>query len=113
MKTRREFPAKVKVAAFKRCGGHCEGGCGARLYPGKYRYDHIIPDWMDGEPTLENCSVRCLNCDAPKTAADQTAIAKVKRMERLHLGAKAPGRSLPCGRASKWKKTFNHGVVPR
>jgi 5-methylcytosine-specific restriction protein A len=90
MSARREFPAKVKVAAFERAQGHCEG-CTARLYPGRYHYDHRIPDALGGEPALENCTVLCLACHGQKTAgADQPAIAKVKRVRRNHLGARKP-----------------------
>lgn len=110
---RRDFPTAVKVAAFQRAKGRCEG-CTGRLFPGKFRYDHIIPDWMGGEPTLENCRVSCLVCDAPKTRKDQGDIAKVKRVRAKHLGAKARSRSpMPCGKQSKFKKKFTGEVVLR
>lgn len=82
---RREFPAKIKLAAFERAKGRCEK-CTARLYPGKFRYDHRIPDWMGGQPTLENCQVLCLNCDGEKTPRDQHDIAKSKRIIRKRAG---------------------------
>jgi 5-methylcytosine-specific restriction enzyme A len=104
--TRREFPAKVKVAAFERAKGHCEK-CGARLVPGKIRYDHILPDWMGGAPTLENCQAVCTTCDAPKTAADQGDIAKVKRIQAKHIGAKRSTWR------SKWKRKMDGSVVLR
>lgn len=110
---RHEFSNKTKLNAFLRCNGRCER-CGARLRPAQYRYDHDIPDQMGGDNSLENCVVACITCDRPKTAADQTRIAKAKRAQRKNLGIRAPGRSvLPCGRASPWKKTFHHGVVRR
>lgn len=92
--SRREFSSKVKAAAFERSGGFCEkldgngDRCGLKLRTGKFRYDHVLPDYLGGEPTLENCSVQCLACDAPKTAADQTRIAKTKRQHLGHIGAK-------------------------
>lgn len=98
---RQEFPAKVKVSAWKRCGGLCEAilpdgkRCGAVLTIGKFRYDHRIPDQLGGKPTLENCVVQCLVCDAPKTAADQSDIARAKRREVAHVGARpAPKREI-------------------
>lgn len=52
--SRREFSKRVMRDAFLRAGGRCEGdGCGARLTPGKFAYDHIIPDALGGEPTPE------------------------------------------------------------
>lgn len=86
---RREFPAKVKVAAFERAKGNCEV-CGARLTVGKFRYDHKLPDALGGEPTLENCVVQCLACDKPKTADDVRRIRKADRQRRNHIGVKKP-----------------------
>ena len=84
---RREFPAKIKVAAFERCNGACEG-CTRRLFPGDIHYDHRIPDGSGGEPTLENCQVLCRSCHGIKTSTqDIPAIAKGKRVKRKHIGA--------------------------
>lgn len=94
--SRQEFPRRVKLAAFERSRGHCEfthlgeERCGRKLQVGRFRYDHRIPDWMGGEPTLENCQVICEWCDAPKTAQDQTTIAKVRRIRERHAGIKRP-----------------------
>jgi 5-methylcytosine-specific restriction protein A len=93
--TRREFPDKVKVAAFQRADGRCEK-CTAKLFVGKIHYDHRIPDAMGGEPTLSNCDVLCSACHGEKTTRiDVPAIAKVKRIRAKHLGAAKP---------STWRK---------
>lgn len=117
---RTEFSAKVKAQAFERSGGFCEKldaegkRCGLKLQTGKFRYDHILPDWLGGEATLENCCVQCLACDAPKTAADQTRIAKTKRQHLAHIGAKArKGRPIPGSKASGISKKFSGEVVRR
>ncbi len=94
---RREFSAKVCAAAFQRADGRCEGErdgerCSVRLTVGKFRYDHIIPDWLGGEPTLANCQVICMACDTMKTRGDQRTISKVKRIRDRHIGAKPKGR---------------------
>lgn len=93
---RREFSTKTKAAAWERSQGLCEHvsngiRCGLPLHHGKYTYDHILPDWLGGEPTLENCQVlgRCC-CDKPKTAADQGRIAKTKRQRNAHAGIRKP-----------------------
>jgi 5-methylcytosine-specific restriction protein A len=109
--TRREFPAKIRLAAYERAGGHCEV-CTAKLYPGKFRYDHRIPDALGGEPTLQNCVVQCVACDAPKTAADQTTIAKSKRIRAKHAGIRKTTRPLPGSRASGIRKRMS-GQVER
>ena len=110
--TRREFPAKVRLAAWDRCGGNCEV-CTARLYPGKFRFDHVIPDAIGGEPTLENCRVQCSACDAPKTARDQTTIAKLKRIRAKHIGIAKSSRPMSGSKASRFKKKISGQVVLR
>jgi 5-methylcytosine-specific restriction protein A len=87
---RREFPAKVRVAAFERAAGQCEK-CTARLVVGKFAYDHVIADALGGEPTLENCAVLCDSCHGEKTPSDTTAAAKVKRIRAKQVaGIKKP-----------------------
>ncbi len=94
---RREFPAKVKEAAWARCRGHCEN-CTRPLRPGDINYDHRIADGIGGEPTLDNCAVLCKGCHGAKTAKlDVPLIAKGKRIRRKHIGAtrskaRIPGR---------------------
>jgi 5-methylcytosine-specific restriction protein A len=111
---RTEFSSKVRVAAFQRSGGFCEK-CTAKLWPGKFAYDHIIPDQFGGEATLENCAVLCTNCHGEKTAkADIPAIAKSTRVRALHLGAKTKhSRPMPGSRASGLKKHMDGSVSRR
>lgn len=104
---RREFPAKVKVAAFERAGKQCEV-CTAPLYPGKFAYDHITPDALGGEPTLDNCRVICNACHGVKTSRqDVPAIAKADRQRARHLGAK------PKPQRSPWKRKVSGETVRR
>jgi 5-methylcytosine-specific restriction enzyme A len=112
---RREFSVKTKMLATARSHGHCEG-CTAPLVPGHRHYDHIVPDQLGGEPTLENCQVLCTACHSVKTAKqDIPAIAKAKRREVSHLGAKAPSRNpMPGGKNTPWKIKMNpRRIVPR
>lgn len=107
--TRREFPKAIKVAAFDRAKGRCEE-CTARLVPGKFEYDHDLPDGLGGEPTLENCVVRCTSCHNPKTAKhDIPMIAKAKRSRAKHLGAAKPKRAW----GGKYRKKVSGEVVLR
>jgi len=89
---RREFSKQIKRDAFARCNGHCEGaGCGAKLFVGDHHYDHIVPDGLGGEPTLDNCQVLCKACHGEKTRKrDVPAIAKTKRIQDRQKGIKAP-----------------------
>lgn len=109
---RQEFSRKVKAAAFLRSGGNCEI-CTAKLMPGKFRYDHGLADAFGGEPTLENCVVQCLTCDAPKTANDIRMIRKADRQRDRHTGALKSARPMPCGRKSPFKKLMSGEVVRR
>lgn len=109
---RRDFPKRVKLAAWERCAGHCEE-CAAKIIGGRPEYDHDIPDAIGGEPTLENCIVRCRTCHARKTAElDAPRIAKVRRQREKHLGIRNASR-FPGGRWSRWKKKVTGEVVLR
>ncbi|MGX9980666.1 HNH endonuclease [Methylobacterium fujisawaense] len=88
---RREFSKSVQRDAFVRADGKCEG-CGAKLSVGKFAYDHINPDGLTGEPTLENCQVLCSPCHRAKTDKDIGDIARAKRRSDKHMGVKDPHR---------------------
>jgi 5-methylcytosine-specific restriction endonuclease McrA len=113
---RREFPAKVKLAAWDRCQRdgkpHCEG-CGLRIV-GVPEYDHIKPDGLGGEPTLENCAVLCGKCHRIKThEEDRPVMAKADRQMKAHAGVKRTSRPMPGSRASRWKRTLDGRTVER
>ena len=111
---RREFPGKIRMAAWKRSTGICEACKVHKLSEGDVYYEHIIPDALGGPPTLENCGVYCKTCWSTKTRIyDHPTIAKVKRIEMRHLGAKRSRNPLPGGRNDKWKKKISGEVVPR
>lgn len=98
MNERREFSAKVRVAAFERAKGRCER-CGGLLIAGKLRYNHRIPDALGGEPTLQNCEVLCLACDGVQTyKTDIPLIAKSKRIRKRRAGIRKP-RTI-----TRWRK---------
>lgn len=84
---RREFPAMVRRAAFRRCCRdgvpHCET-CGAVLSRRTgIIYEHVQPDGLGGEPTLENCKVHCKNCADVKTRTeDNPRMVKADRVLR-------------------------------
>lgn len=118
--SRSKFPAKVKAAAFKRCCDangipHCED-CGIVLTAGNIEYDHDKADGLGGEPTLENCKVRCKKvCHRKKThEQDRPIMAKADAQRKASFGLKPKSsRPMPGGRDSKWKKKIGGGVVLR
>lgn len=98
---RREFSQAVRKAAFKRCciNGdkpgipQCEN-CGNVLVAGNIEYEHLDPDGLGGEPTLENCGVWCARpCSSKKTAeVDVPRMAKADSVLRSTYGLKPAGR---------------------
>lgn len=106
---RREFSAYTKAQAALRAGGRCES-CTARLGDGGFHYDHIIPDAIGGEPTLDNCQVLCLTCHRAKTTKhDIPRAAKTKRQHRGHVNAKRGGRSA----WSRLRRKFDGTVIDK
>jgi hypothetical protein len=67
MNRRLEFTAATKREAFARSGGICEchripwlkrpDGCGVRLVAGGIFYEHVTPDAIRPDNSLENCAV--------------------------------------------------------
>lgn len=121
MSKRKEFNTATKAAAMKRCMKpdglpKCEK-CGVMLKGGRFAFDHVNPDGLTGEPTLENCMVLCSqfagSCHDVKTRKDTHWIAKAKRREAKHLGIKTNSRPFPCGKSSNWKQKIGGQVVPR
>lgn len=103
--SRSEFPADVRRAAWKRCKGQCEK-CTAKLFVGKFQYDHRIPDGLGGLPTLENCQVLCTNCHHEKTVAeDRPVMQKADNVASKHFGfAGKTGWWKPPGFKYQWGK---------
>jgi 5-methylcytosine-specific restriction endonuclease McrA len=90
---RTEFTAKIKLAAFERAKGRCEK-CLCMIVSA--HYDHVIPDQLGGEATLDNCECLCVRCHRAKTSTeDIPRIAKAKRQQRKHLGIDRPKRKIP------------------
>ena len=91
---RREFSKAVKLAAWNRACGSCES-CSARLFPGRFEYDHDKEDTFGGEPTLENCKVLCSSCHRAKTGGNAAKIAKSNRIRNKFIGIRKKKRTIP------------------
>ena len=89
--TRREFPARVRTAVIKRATrndvAYCEA-CGAMAK--RFQIDHVRPDGLLGEPTIENAMLICQPCWEEKNPKDASSIAQAKRREAKHVGAVKP-----------------------
>lgn len=121
-----DFSRKTKVAAWERADGRCEHDefyrsqaprdngdfirerCNKKLFPGDIFYDHIIPEAISHDNSRSNCQVLCRDHHDAKThKADVPTIAKVKRIQAKHIGAK------PKRPASKYKRLMDGSVVCR
>jgi hypothetical protein len=123
---RREFPdaikAKIVHRAMNAAGWPVCERCGAVLKKNGYEIDHIIAEALvvdkskpltaeDGQLLGKEC---CHRGEDGKTNKDVKVIAKAKRNERNFLGFAPRTRNLiPGSKGTRWKKTFNHGTVPR
>lgn len=117
--TRREFTKATKRDAYERSEGCCEGiltsgeRCNANLAHKPCHYDHVIPDAIGGDNSLQNCAVLCLPCHLEKTTKrDIPIIAKSKRIADKHRGIRKRS-TFACSRDSKWKKRIDGSVVAR
>lgn len=116
---RHEFMKAIKRRAYERSEGLCEGllksgeRCCANLVNKTKHFDHIIPDAIGGDASLQNCQVLCVPChDAKTRKIDIPVIAKAKRNYDKHRGIRKPSQ-FPCSRNSRFKKKIDGTVVAR
>ena len=105
--SRLEFTKKTKLAAWQRCGGICECGCGVAIRTGDGpEYDHIIEDTIAGGNGLENCRVMRKRCHAAKTAERRPEIDKTRRGFEKRIGARERRSKLrkPSGYIYDWSR---------
>lgn len=113
---RLEFTSETKRLAYKRSLGVCEcrripflrrpSGCGVVLGAGNIFYEHIIPDNIKPDNSLDNCAVLCRTCWREKTSRyDRKVIAKSNHTRDRHRGIKPAtrGGAIVGTVASGWK----------
>ncbi len=89
---RQEFPQKVRKSAFARCCKpdgipKCEApGCGKVIRAGHLRFEHLDPDGLGGQPTIENCGAWCDVCATDKDKIDNPRMAKADAVLRTTYG---------------------------
>lgn len=120
--TRKNFSKATITARFKLCGGRCEWEengirCETMLRRGHWQCDHDDPDGLTGHPILENARCLCSYHHALKTKQDIRAIAKAKRVEAKHIGAKAePARKIQsrgfCPKPAKDHPKIDKAALP-
>jgi 5-methylcytosine-specific restriction protein A len=110
--TRRNFSRKTLAEGFLRAGGKCQL-CQAKLKTGEGIGDHILPDALGGDPTLENLQIICSVCHKAKTRNDVRQIRKANRQRDKYTGAAKSKNPMPGSRASRWKRKMSGEVVER
>jgi 5-methylcytosine-specific restriction protein A len=109
--TRRRISVTERVAIFHAAGGRCYL-CEEKIgVAERWEVEHRLPIEMGGDdakgsPNLQPAHV---GCHKTKTSVDAWALAKAKRREANHIGARVPSRlSHPT-----LKRTVSGKVVPR
>jgi hypothetical protein len=116
---RTEFPQKVRKAAFRRCCQHdgvpkCEApGCGQMIRAGHLRFEHLQPDGLQGEPTLENCGAWCDVCSTAKDKIDNPQMAKADAVLKSTYGLRPTRQKInsPGFRKSAPQKTASRPLM--
>jgi len=102
---RKEFSRSIKVAVIKRATvdgkTFCEE-CGALAK--RWEIDHVRPDGLLGEATIENAKLLCTPCHDEKAEGDVKTIAKAKRCEAIHLGVRKKSSLRSCGFPKRQKR---------
>jgi hypothetical protein len=118
---RLEFTAETKRQAFARSCGICEchripwlarpDGCGVNLTAGNIFYEHINPDQIRRDNSLDNAAVLCKTCWREKTDHyDRPTITKSNHVRDRHIGAVVAPREVIVGTiASGWKNHMRGG----
>ena len=113
MTNRKTISTKARVALFQKHGGVCHI-CGGKINVGEaWEVEHQIPFAMGGEDNESNWFPAHVKCHRSKTTDDVAKIAKAKRREANHLGAKKSKSPMPFGRGSGFKRKMDGTVVKR
>lgn len=110
---RKSISTKKRVLVFQTHNGICHI-CGGKIGVGEaWELEHVIPLAMGGEDEESNWRPAHIKCHKAKTKTDVASVAKAKRREAHHLGAKKSKSPLPFGRGSKLKRKMDGTVVER
>jgi len=114
MSARKSISTRERVRLFTMHGGTCHI-CSGRIKVGEaWDVEHVVPLALGGADDDGNRHSAHIACHRLKTKGDVSDMARAKRREAQHLGARAPSRHpLPFGRNSKFRKKINGEVVAR
>ncbi len=106
---RQRLSTKQRVECFESAGGICHL-CGGKINVGeRWEVSHDTPLELGGEDTPANRAPAHAKCHRAHTAAvDLPNIARAKRREARHIGARAPSSGpIPGSRGSGIRKPMN------
>ena len=85
--------------------------CGEAIDGTRERWDadHIVPYALTRDDSDANLAPAHERCHAKKTPDDVRQIAKAKRVQAKHIGAKKAKRPLPGSQDSQWKAKVGGG----
>lgn len=112
---RRHLSTTDRLKVFTAARGICSI-CKEKIDGVKERWEvsHEIPIALGGIDTAANMRPIHYACHKVQTATiDIPQIAKAKRQEALHVGAKRPKGTWGCGRNTRFKAKIGGGVVLR
>lgn len=112
--TRRRISTRLRISIFTDAAGLCHI-CGRPIDGTRERWEveHIIPLALGGADDAGNMRPAHTRCHRSKTTEDVGRLAKAKRQEARHLGAKKARAVIPGSKASQWKRKLDGTVVPR
>lgn len=110
---RRHFTAQQNIKFFLAHNGLCHI-CGGKIdaVREKWEREHVIPLALGGADDEANMRPAHAVCHRNKTNADLASVAKAKRNEAKHFGAKTTRNPIPGSKASGWKRKMD-GTVER
>ncbi|MGF9759480.1 HNH endonuclease [Microvirga sp. 0TCS3.31] len=111
---RRKLTPHRRLRIWERAAGVCVL-CGGQIDGVRERWivEHIRALELGGADELANMAPAHEECALAKTREDHRRTARAKRQKIRHIGAEAPKRPLPFGRASRWKRTLSGEIIPR
>jgi 5-methylcytosine-specific restriction endonuclease McrA len=111
---RRKLTPHRRLKVWEKTGGVCVL-CDSKIDGVRERWiaEHIRALELGGADDIDNLGAAHEACAMEKTQEDHRRAAHAKRQKIRHIGAEAPNRPLPFGRASRWKRTLSGKIVPR
>src|SRR5574337_1594628 len=85
------IPPRVKLRIFDRQHGQC-ARCTARLYPGRFQFDHAVSLINGGTHSEGNLQVLCDLCHKQKTRSDVAQKSKSYRVRAKSVGIRLRNR---------------------